>query len=89
MVASADVEPEEAPDTAGTGVEQPVAPDENPLPEIVELMREVEQALADSHADQPIQAQQKKIVEALDFGNDALDQLQKLIEFVENQQGGT
>ncbi|MHC4390043.1 MAG: hypothetical protein ACYS22_01840 [Planctomycetota bacterium] len=81
--AQADVEPDEAPDKAGTGVPE-MPKQENPLPKIVELMREVEQALADSHADQPTQAQQQKIVEALEFGNDALEQLAKLIEMAEN-----
>jgi hypothetical protein len=94
----ADVKPgdkkeEKAPDAQGTGRDMPKGPLEkmkNPLPGIVEQMKNVEKRLAETETGSWSQEEQQRIVDALKIEGDVIDALQKLIEEVENQppQGG-
>ncbi len=83
-------EREKAPDAQGFG--EGVAPPalKNPLPEIVELMRAVEQRLAEAETDRWTQEEQQKIVKALEGQQSSVERLKKLIKEVEEsaQQGG-
>jgi len=47
---------------------------------IIDMMREVEDRLAEADADAFTQRQQQKIVDALDLGDDAVVAIQRLIE---------
>jgi len=91
--ARADLDPtkpdEKAPDAAGHG-DAPV-PHQNPLPGIIDLMREVEDALAEADTEGWTQREQERIVEALKGQQDTVKLLEKLIEEIESQaqqQGG-
>jgi hypothetical protein len=85
-VALADIKPGEVdpgPDSEGHGDTDPQK-QKNPLDPILELMRKVQQGLAGADSGSWTQRQQKEIVEALKLGDDAVEQLAKLIEQVES-----
>lgn len=94
--ATADIDPtppdKEAPDTGGTrgGAAEGAGEEIDPakaVGDIEELMRDIEQALAESDADLWTQRQQKKVSDALELGGKSVDQLKKLIKHLEEQAG--
>jgi hypothetical protein len=88
--AFADLAPDsggEVPDSGGTSPDAKIPEDSgtsNPLPGIIDLMHEVEVMLAEAETDQWTQAEQKRIVDALDLGAEAVGALQKLIAKIES-----
>lgn len=86
-----DREETEVPDSAGRG-DVPQEGMENPLPGIVELMRKVELSLVETDTERWTQAEQQRIVEALELGGEAVSELEKLIDKIEQMasqaQGG-
>ena len=59
--------------------------EENPLPKIVDLMKEIESRLNDSQDGTDVEDKQKKIVEAMKFGSKATTALDDLIKKLEDQ----
>jgi hypothetical protein len=75
---------EPAPDQEGHG--PGVHPEQkNPLPEIIDLMRKVEEKLADAETNDWTRDEQEKIVKALEGQASAIDKLRELIKQVEEQ----
>lgn len=97
-IARADADPDEkkkqekGPDAEGRGPGVPHPPEENPLPEIIELMRKVEERLAEADAGRWTQEEQQRIAEALKGQELAVGKLRDLIRQAEEQasqgQGG-
>ena len=56
----------------------------NPLPEIVDLMRKVEERLADAETGEGTRAEQERIARALEGQTAALDRLKKFIKEIED-----
>ncbi|RME73824.1 MAG: hypothetical protein D6776_06345 [Planctomycetota bacterium] len=86
--ARADIRPDEkdrGPDAQGRGVGERGHDERNPLVPILDLMRQVQQRLAEADSGRWTQAEQKRIVEALKFGENAVKELDKLIELAEQQ----
>ncbi|GIW72350.1 MAG: hypothetical protein KatS3mg102_1892 [Planctomycetota bacterium] len=84
--ARADITPEEmdrGPDAGGRADRDPQS--QNPLPAIVELMRQVQQRLIEADTSRSTQQRQQRIVKALELGDQALQQLGRLIELAEEQ----
>ena len=79
------------PETGGQSKDAP-GPEEkkNPLPGIIELMKQVEKKIVETDTGRWTQEEQDKIANALKGEGDAVDSLRKLIEEVESQaqQGG-
>jgi hypothetical protein len=74
-----------APDAEGHGAGVEGHPEKNPLPDIIDLMRKVEERLAEADTGAWTQSEQEKIAKALQGQSDAIDALQKLIKAVEDQ----
>ncbi|MFC1707675.1 hypothetical protein ACFL59_12810 [Planctomycetota bacterium] len=86
--ALADVSPDDkddVPDTGGSSSDVAEQPQKNPLPEIIDLMRQVEDRLAEADAERFTQEEQQRIIDALELGGDAVDELEKLIEYIESR----
>ncbi len=65
----------------------PDAAEENPLPKILDLMKEAEARLNDADPGEYTQEDQKKIVEAMKFEDKARAALDDLIKKIEHQEG--
>ena len=63
------------------------AEDQNPLPKILDLMKEAEARLNDADPGEYTQEDQKKIVEAMKFEDKARAALDVLIKKIEHQEG--
>lgn len=81
-----DREREKVPDAQGTGKDMP-APEKqkNPLPGIVDQMKQVERRLAEADTGRWTREEQERIVEALKLEGGVVEALQKLIEEIENR----
>jgi hypothetical protein len=65
----------------------PGTAEENPLPKILDLMKEAEARLNDADPGEYTQQDQKKIVEAMKFEDKARAALDDLIKKIEHQEG--
>ena len=74
------------PDSEGRGPGVPQPQQKNPLPDIVDLMREVEQRLAESETSRWTQEEQQRIADALKGQESTVEKLKDLIKEVESQQ---
>jgi hypothetical protein len=84
-------EPEKGPDAQGSGSEGDGKPPpmKNPLPEIIEMMKQVERRLAETDTGEWTREEQERIVKALELEGQTVERLKKLIEEIEaNQQSG-
>jgi hypothetical protein len=79
--ASADVKPGERKGAE----EQPPEPKKNPLPPIIEQMKDAERRIAESETGRWTQEEQQRIVDALKLEGSAVEALEKLIKEIESR----